>query len=545
MAVGVGVLASEVSKIVSYMKRVGFFSSYIRGGSSLRHILSLFTLFSVLAHAQGDNIGSSCQALSKLQLPDTLIESAEMISAGRFQMPPPFQTIAPKGVLLPVFCRVIGTIAPANGFEVWLPQKDVWNGRLKSEGGGGLNGFINYAAMAPSLQSGYVTASTDTGHKTGETAWLRDVSGMRNYGYRAIHEMTVQTKAIIKAYYGRAQNYSYFNGCSTGGRQGLMEAQRYPEDYDGIVSGAPVNYFVATHYTQLWIALAAKPVDDATLLKEEDLSMLGKAVLNQCDAIDGVTDGLLEDPRKCQFNPDSLLCSDAKQTNCFSAEQIGAIKKIYQGPVSPVNRQRLHPSLLPGGEAGPEGWWILTTRPGIFEIPKLFFSHSVMDSPEWNWRTFDFDKDIDLAFRKTGAMLEATDPNLDPFRAHGGKLILYHGWNDPVIFPGGSVNYYNSVANHLPMTKPERAAEKTAEFFRLFMAPGVAHCRGGPGPDELDAQSAIEDWVERGIAPQKIIATKRNGKQVSRTRPLCPYPKTAKYIGDGDINQAKNFICSE
>ncbi len=508
----------------------------------MKHILWLFTIFSIAVNLRAGDVVAPCKALTQLSLFDTVIESAELLPAGPFKVP---ATFGAKNVTLPPHCRVIGTIAPSNEFEIWLPTPDAWNGRLKSEGGGGLNGFINYLAMAPSIQAGYVTVSTDTGHKAGDTAWLSDVNGMRDYGYRAIHEMTVRTKEIIKAFYGRSEDYAYFNGCSTGGRQGLMEAQRYPEDYDGIVSGAPVNYFVASHYTQLWITRAAKPNDDVFLLEPNDLSLLNKAALDQCDGIDGVMDGLIEDPQQCIFDPGSLQCSNSNQNNCLTTAQVKAAKKIYSGPISPVSGLPLHPSLVPGGEAGSSGWQVLTTSPGLFQIPQLFFSHSVMGDPKWDWRSFDFDKDIELAYRKTGALLEATNPNLDPFRARGGKLIIYHGWNDPVIFPGGSIKYYRSVVDNLPMTTPELAISETAKFFRLFMAPGMAHCGGGSGPNELNAQKAIENWVEQGIAPQSIIATKRNGAHISRTRPLCPYPKKAKYIGQGDINQAKNFICTE
>ncbi|HLF10856.1 MAG TPA: tannase/feruloyl esterase family alpha/beta hydrolase, partial [Gammaproteobacteria bacterium] len=382
-------------------------------------------------------------------------------------------------------------------------------------------------------------ASTDTGHVAPDVEWLSDEGRLVDYGYRAIHEMTLKSKAIIDAYYDKAPDYSYFNGCSTGGRQGLMEAQRFPDDYDGIVTGAPVNYFVATHFTQLWVALAAKADDDTGVLSQADLELVNRAALAQCDAADGVTDGVLEDPRSCDFDPAVLQCSSGGSAGqCLAENQVAALRKIYDGPTSPSTGKKLHPGLVPGGEPS----WLLVTSPGLVNIPYDYFGRSVLGNTQWNWRAFDFDKDAALATQKTGEVLDAIDPNLSRFRAQGGKLLLYHGWNDQVIFPEGSINYHESVA---ATVAPGKGVEGVQDFFRLFMVPGMTHCRGGSGTDRFDAQAAIESWVERGTPPARIEASRVENGNVTRTRPLCAYPTTAKYDGSGDTNDAANFVCAE
>ncbi len=498
-------------------------------------LLTLFSGFSFAAQAQ--NQAAICAALEQLRIPQTKI-STELISAGNFDPGPG------NGAQVPEFCRVIAVVEPAITIEVWLPSPQNWNGKYKAVGGGGLAGNISYNALIPSIQDNYVTSSTDTGHISGETEWLSDAVRMQDYGYRAIHEMALKSKIFINAYYNRQSDYSYFNGCSTGGRQGLMEAQRYPDDFDGIVSGAPVNYFAATHFTQLWISEAAKPVD-STLLPPEDLAMVTRAVMAQCDVLDGVEDGILNDPRQCNFEPESLQCNNNDVSACLTAEQVVALENIYQGPVNPDTGESLHFSLEPGGE-GPEGYgsWLLVGGSGVFDIPTLYYSRSVFDDADWDWRSFNFGSDIDLAMKRTGNILEATDPNLDAFQSNGGKLLIYHGWNDPLIFPQGTIAYYQSIIDNLSMSSPQEAAAATAEFARLYMVPGMAHCRGGPGTDQFDMQTAIEAWVEQGQAPTQIEAQHIENGQVTRTRPLCPYPQTAKYDGNGDINNISNFSCS-
>lgn len=488
------------------------------------------------AQAQEVETGSACEALADLTLSEVISLEAESVPGGPFSTP----SFGGQQVVndLPAFCRVRGVVDPAINFEVWLPEPDAWNGRFQAVGGGGFAGVISYGAMVPNIQTGYVTASTDTGHVASDLEWLHDEGLLRDYGYRAINEMTAKSKAVLGAYYGRPADYNYFNGCSTGGRQGLMQAQRFPDDYDGIVSGAPVNHFVATHYTQLWIALAAKPVGD-TLLTPTELSVVNSAALAQCDSIDGVEDGVIEDPRMCTFDPGTLQCSSGASSQCLNAEQVEAVRKIYAGPSNPRTGEHLHPGLVPGSELS----WVLVAGSDLAPIPAEYFSRSVFNDRGWDWRTFDFDADVERSYEATGEALVATDPDLGEFRDAGNKLILYHGWNDQVIFPEGSIDYYERVAATVGRGSDGGIGE-TRDFFRLFMAPGMQHCRGGPGPSQFDAQAAIEAWVEEGIAPDRIEASLVEDGDVTRTRPLCPYPETARYIG-GDSNQAESFACSQ
>lgn len=484
------------------------------------------------AHAQGSD---ACTALGNLRLPDTVALTAERVPAGPFTVATGSAGPGPQSLSaeVPAFCRVKGTVAPAIQFEVWLPEPRAWNGRFQAVGGGGFAGVISYGAMLPNINAGYVTASTDTGHVASDLEWLSDDQRMHDYGYRAIHEMTVKAKALTEAYYGRPADYNYFNGCSTGGRQGLMEAQRFPGDYDGIVSGAPVSPFIATHYTQLWVALAAKR-DGDTVLDTATLGRVTKRVLEQCDAADGVTDGVLEDPRTCSFDPSVLQCdASGGSGECLSPAQADALRKIYAGPVNPRTGEQLHPGLLPGSEP----YWVLVDGADLAPIPQEYFSRSVFADPHWDWRTFDFDEDIKTAVDKNGAILDATDPHLREFRDGGSKLIVYHGWNDQVIFPQGTIDYYEAVGDAVT------AGAAPSDFFRLFMVPGMAHCRGGSGTDQFDAQAAIEAWVERGEAPARIEARRVENGTVTRSRPLCPYPQTARYDGRGDTNDASSFVC--
>jgi feruloyl esterase len=485
--------------------------------------------------------GDACRALANLSLADLTSIEAEPIAAGPFTVPAAGGPGGPRDLTahVPAFCRVRGVVAPAIRFEVWLPAHEAWNGKFQAVGGGGFAGVISYRAMLPNIQAGYVTASTDTGHVAGELDWLGDEGRLRDYGYRAIHEMTVKAKAIIDAHYDRAAEYSYFNGCSTGGRQGLMEAQRFPEDYDGIVSGAPVNYFVATHFTQLWVSLSAKPTG-GTLLAPADLELVNNEVLAQCDGLDGVQDGVLENPLACDFDPAALQCSSGQSGDCLTGDQVSALRKIYAGPAHPRTGERLHPSLVPGGEPA----WSLVGGSELADIPLQYFARSVLDDAGWDWRTFDFDRDAELAAERTGEILDAIDPDLTEFRDRGGKLVLYHGWNDQVIFPEGSIDYYENVDDTLS-SKPGGAAENASDFFRLFMVPGMTHCRGGPGTDQFDAQAAVEAWVERGVAPASIEARHVEDGDATRTRPLCPYPQVARYDGSGDTDDTRNFVCAE
>lgn len=487
----------------------------------------------VCAHATSSSTG--CARLSGLKLRHTTIAQAVAVPAGPFTLNGPFGI---HSVKLPAFCRVSGAIAPVSGssigYEVWLPLAN-WNGRYEGVGNGGLAGNISYEALADALRSGYAAASTDTGHKgmmmNGEWA-LGHPQRIIDYGYRAVHEMTVKAKAIITAFYGSPASYSYWNGCSEGGSQALTEAQRYPSDYNGILAGAPANYMVHLQAGGNWISQAIHE-DPASFIPASKLPAIQKAVLAQCDAADGVRDGILEDPRTCHFNPGTMICDAAGGPDCLTRAQADGLRKIYDGARNPRTGQLVFPGYMRGGEAG---WalWIagdhVPPRNLQHGISVQFFQNFVFDNPDWDWKTFDFDKDVAFADKKAGAITNHIDPNLSAFKRHGGRLLQYHGWNDPAISPLNSINYFESV---------QRRMGNTSGFYRLFMIPGMEHCGGGPGASRFDHMAVIRNWVEKNEAPDRIVAGRPG-----RTHPLCPYPQIATYSGSGSTDDAAGYTCA-
>ena len=503
------------------------------------HLSSAFLAACILACATTASHAAApapaCDSLAGLKLAHTVITQARSVPAGPFTLQGPFGS---RSVDLPAFCRVSGSIKPTSDsdieFEVWLPLED-WNGRFQAVGNGGLAGNISYDAMTEALRAGYATASTDTGHKgqmmSGDWA-LGHPEKITDFGYRAVHEMTVDAKAITAAFYRSPARYSYWNGCSEGGSQALTEAQRYPADYDGILAGAPANYMVHLQVGGNWIAQAIHK-DPASFIPASKLPAIQKAVLAKCDAADGVRDGVLEDPRTCSFNPDTLLCKGADGPDCLTQAQADGLKKVYEGARNPRTGASIFPGTMPGGETGWERWIAGTDVPpknlqhGISED---FFKYFVFNNPGWDWKTFDFDKDVAFADKKVGAIVNHIDPDLSAFKQRGGKLLQYHGWNDPAISPLNSVNYFESVQTRMG---------DTGDFYRLFMIPGMEHCGGGPGASQFDHMAVISGWVEKGKAPDRIVASRPG-----RTRPLCPYPQIAKYKGSGSTDDAANFICA-
>ena len=508
----------------------------------------------------------ACQGLSSLKLQDTTITSATSVAAGEFEVPPNMMERATSSVFkgLPAFCRVSAEIKPTEDsdikIEVWMPAAG-WNGKYLSHGNGGFAGGIFYLSLAIGLNHGYAMAGTDTGHSGAPTdgSWaLHHPEKIKDFGYRAIHEMTIKAKAIIHAYYGKDPQYSYFSGCSNGGRQGLMEAQRFPEDYDGIIAGAPANFWTHLLAAGTWNVQALQN-NPASYISPARIPAIADAVLTACDAQDGVKDGIINDPSACHFDPAVLLCKDA-DSSCLTGPQVAALQKIYAGPKN-SRGEKLFPGLAVGGEKGLGGWsiWITGSAPGKslgYLFSTNFFANMVFDNPAWDFRTLNFDGDIKITDDKEAVDLNATDPNLKKFKARGGKLIIYHGWSDSGISPFNTVDYYNSVEKTM-------GARDTDSFARLYMAPGVQHCSGGPGPDIFGADegsqgpsdpqhsvfSSLEQWVEKGVAPDKIIATKLNDpadptKGVKMTRPLCSFPQVAKYKGSGDSNDQASFVCA-
>jgi tannase/feruloyl esterase len=477
---------------------------------------------------------ASCESLSTLPLPDTTITLAKSVPEGGFAQPGPgpFNN-------LPAFCRVAATLKPTSDslikIEVWMPASG-WNGNYEALGNGGWAGSINFAQMAPALRRGYAISATDDGNPGpgGSGSFvLNHPERLIDFAYRAEHEMAVKSKAIIAAFYGKAARRSYWFGCSSGGKEALKEAQKFPEDFDGIVAGAPANYWTHLMAGDLWVGQATLK-DPASYIPPAKYPTIHKAVIEACDALDGVKDGVLSDPTRCRFDPGVLQCRGRDSWNCLTAPQVAAARKIYGGAKNPRTGQQIFPGLEPGSEMG---WGPLAGGPKPFSIVDDHFKFVVFKNPNWDFRTLNFDTDIALADKIDNGTLNATDPDLKAFQSRGGKLIQYHGWNDMLIAPRNSINYYNSVADAMG------GAAKTAGFYRLFMAPGVNHCGGGDGPDNFDLIGALDEWVEKDKAPEQILAWKGPQAAPVVTRPLCPYPQVAEYKGSGSSDDAQNFVC--
>jgi hypothetical protein len=519
-------------------------------------VRAVFALFACMAVAVPASAATPCEALARIALSGASIASAGSVPAGSFT-PPGSKPIAD----LPAFCRITGVISPAADsdirFEVWMPNSG-WNGRFEGVGNGGFGGMINYSDMASAISRGYATASTDTGHQAGATdaAWaLGHAEKISDFGFRAIHDTADKAKAVIAAFYGQGPRHSYFASCSNGGRQALMEAQRFPADYDGIIAGAPANFW--THLlASAAFDIKATLADPASYIPARKLPAIQAAVLSVCDALDGVKDGVIENPAQCHFEPATLLCQGPESDSCLTAAQIEALTKIYTGPRSSKGEQ-VFPGYSPGGEAEPGGWgaWITGAAPQqsvMYAFGTQFFKNMVFADTAWDFRTFQVDRDTKAADDKMSRILNATDSDLKRFKERGGKLILYHGWSDAAIPAQSTIDYFQTVVSKM-------GATDSASFVRLYMVPGMQHCGGGSGPNsfgagaaEGDAQHdmgrALERWAEDGVAPEQVIATKyKSGSNPAssavRTRPLCPYPQIARWRGSGSTDDARNFVC--
>jgi Tannase and feruloyl esterase len=475
---------------------------------------------------------ASCDGLAALALKETTVTAAQLVPAGQFSAPSGGRG-ANSFKDLPEFCRVAATIQPTSDsdikVEVWLPATG-WNGKFQAVGNGGWAGVISYSAMADAIRAGYASASTDTGHVGGRGTFALDhPEKLIDFAWRSEHEMTVKAKAIIQEFYGRAPRLSYWNGCSTGGRQGLKEAQKFPDDYDGIIAGAPANRTAMS----LWIAHAVLK-DPASYIAPSKYPIVHRAALAACDNLDGLTDGLIDDPTKCHFDPNVLLCKAGDGPECLTAPQVEAARKIYSPALNPRTGHELFSSLVPGTELG---WGVQAQGPEPSANIYDQYRYVVFKDPTWDWKTFNFDSDVVRGDRPENLVMNATDPNMKAFFGHGGKLLLYHGWSDPNIPALNTLKYYKSVVDTMGGTA------KAANSVRLFLAPGMGHCGGGEGPNVFDKVGALERWVENGIAPEQLIASHSTEGKVDRTRPLCPYPQVARYKGAGSIDEAANFVC--
>lgn len=464
----------------------------------------------------GSGWAASCESLATLNLKSGSITLAEPTAE-------------------PAVCRVAATLRPSSDseikMEVWLPTQN-WNGKFRANGNGGWSGSISTATLADGVKLGYASAMTDTGHEGGSARFaLGHPEKLIDFGYRSTHEMTIAAKAIIDAYYGKLPVRSYFTGCSAGGRQGLMEAQRFPDDYDGIVAGAPGINWSGRAMQAMWIAQAVHQ-SEASYLPPSKYRLIHDAVLSACDSLDGVKDGVLEDPRTCKFDPSVLECKNGDSSNCLTRPQVEAARRIY----SPVINERTGAAVIPGYERGSELGWATMAGPQPFAIGLDLFRYVVFQDPRWDFQKFNFAADLERT-ETASSMLNALDPELGRFAARGGKLIQYHGWNDPQISPGSSVDYFESVVKSM-------GTNNVGGFYRLFMIPGMAHCGGGEGASSFDMLGPLEEWVEQGHAPDRVPAARVQDGKPDRTRPLCSFPQVAKYMGSGNTDEASNFVCA-
>jgi hypothetical protein len=511
----------------------------------LRTVVALSLSGTGLALASGPVQAASCESLAKLALPNTTITLAEAVPAGGLKLPQPS---GPGGIggapgnpfaALPAFCRVAGTIKPTPDsdirFEVWMPSSG-WNGKFVGVGNGVWAGSISYFEMVQPLMRGYATAATDDGHQGSPldaTFAVGHPEKLVDFGHRAPHEMTVKAKATIEAFYEKKPQRSLFVSCSTGGRQGLMEAYRYPDDYDGISSMAPANPMVPLMVSSLWTGYVALK-DEASHLPAPKLMMVNAAAKKACDAKDGVADGIISNPKSCQFDPAVLACKGGDAPDCLTTAQLAALKSIYAGPRNPRTGEQIYPGFEPGAEAM---FPAQTSGPEPFPVATSFFRGLVIEDPKWDFRSFDYNADVARAEARYSDILDVKPTRLDAFFDKGRKLLLSHGWADGLIPPQSTVNFYDALTRSI-------GASKTAAGVRLFMVPGMGHCAGGDGPSSIDMIGAIDGWVSTGKAPEQIVASNPPGAP-ARTRPLCPHPQVAKYSGTGSTDEAKNFRCDK
>ena len=497
-------------------------------------VASLAAAWLVIATAPAS--AATCESLASLALPGATITMAQPVAAGAFTPPPGGRGGAANQFAdLPAFCRVAATLKPSSDsdikIEVWLPASG-WNGKFQAVGNGGWNGNIDRNALAAGLRRGYATASTDTGHEGGGGPWMQSQEKLVDFGHRAVHEMTVRAKAMIAAYYETAPRLSYFTGCSAGGRQGMKAAQRYPEDFDGIVAGAPAVNTTGRAAFAMWVAQNLRQTE-GSYIPPAKYPAINNAVLDACDALDGATDRLIENPGTCTFDPKVLECKAGDEATCLTTPQVEAARKMYQPLVNPATKKEIFPGLSYGSELG----WNTFGGQQPFGLAAQMYEHMVFKNPGWDYKTLNFAGDWALVEKAENGAMNALDPNLKPFVARGGKLIMYHGWADPQIPADSSVRYYKNMVDTMG------GAGRVSDNIRMFMVPGMAHCGGGTGTSTFDMLTALEQWVEKKQAPAQIPASRVANGQVNRTRPLCPYPQAATYKGSGSIDEAASFVC--
>lgn len=504
------------------------------------------------------------QSFADLKLENAQIRSAALVTGGSYRPQGSQSTLTG---LPDSFCRLNGVATPSSdsliNFEIWVPTGAAWNGKLVTTGNGGYSPNLNYGDMAYAIRQGYAVAGGDTGHQTADpndmTFAINHPEKIIDWGTRSIHAITVPTKSLVAALQGKAATRAYYYGCSTGGHQGYAEVQRYPEDFDGIIAGAPGNNRVRLNAGFMWQFLANHPANNNTtpIIPASKLPLVTKAAVAACDANDGVADGVVDDPRSCNFDPAVLQCTSGDAADCLTTPQIDALNKMYAGAKNPRTGAQVYPGWPKTSEAlttsasgaVTSGWsqYWGSTEPTRAD----FWRYWVFDNPQWNWWTFDFDRDLAYADAKAGTLVDHNNPDLSAFKARGGKLIVYNGWQDPVVNPVDTIAYYDKVK------ALQGSQAETDKFVRLFMVPGMGHCSGGTGATNFgnqgapspvvdarhDLLSALDSWVDKSIAPDSIIASRVVSGSTTRTRPLCPYPRKAVYQGSGSTDSADSFRC--
>ena len=480
-----------------------------------------------------------CENLASLTLPNARITVAQAVFPGAFTPPTPASGVTPPAEALafrdlPAFCRVAATLKPSTDsdikIEVWLPASS-WNGKFQAVGNGGLAGTIPYGPLAAAVRAGYAAAGTDTGHVGSNGDFVPGhPEKLIDFAYRAIHEMTVTAKTVLAAHYDAPPVRSYFNGCSTGGRQALIEAQRYPEDFNGIVAGDP-----SWDQMRLYAARVALNVfvnrEPAAVIPPSKYPMIHDAVLNACDAKDDVKDGVIEDPSRCAFDFAGLACVGDDRADCLTKPQVETAAMMASPITDRPSGAVLHPGrYYPGSELG----WGGVGGP-LPSVESLEGMKKIVFDANWDYHTIRVPDAVERAVRADNGLLYGGEPNLTPFYRRGGKLLMYHGWADPLVTPDASLIMFRKIN--------EAVGPLASNALALFMVPGMGHCQGGPGTDVFDKVGAIDRWVESGIKPQSIPASHVTRGVVDRTRPLCAYPAIAHYIGSGSTDEARNFIC--
>ena len=495
--------------------------------------IALIVVFAgVLAAWASSASAATCESLTSLAVPHGTVTLAQTLAAGSFT-PPSGRAGGPPGGQNPFaklgsFCRVAVTLKPGAQSdikaEVWLPSSG-WNGKLQVVGNGGFAGTISYPAMANALAAGYAAASTDTGHTGPSTNTFANDDALIDFAHRAIHETAVAAKTTVVGLFGNAPKLSYFNGCSTGGRQAVTAAQRYPEDFDGIVGGAPASHTSTQAFGQIWFSQAL--ADPASALPREKLTKLHDAVLNACDELDGAKDGVLENPLACKFDPQVLACTQGSDSaSCLTQEQVDGVRRIYAGPSNPRTGHHIFAGLERGSELG----W----NPVPVSYAVDYFKYIVFKDPNWDPKTLNYDSDVERASKGGNLVFDATDTDLSHFTKRGGKLIMYQGWAEPGIPPGNLVKYYGQI---------QQKTSGAKDSVRVFMVPGMGHCGGGDGTSTFDMVAALDAWRDGGKAPEQVNASRVRDGKVDRTRPLCAWPAVAKYKGTGSVDDAGNFVC--